>query len=141
MNIKLPTSFKAGGERFSIEYKATTLEIDIDANAIARDLGIAAAEAVRESLQDATGRKGGTEGDFKDTGKLLHGITSTREQSFGVNAATGESDVVAPPGRLETVELMDRFRETVRVARDPDRSPKILNAIEKACAGIVKVGH
>lgn len=65
--------------------------------------------------------------------------------AFGApSSGVGESDVIAPPGRLETPELMDRFREVVRVARDPlgpIGTDKIFAAIDKAVLDAVKVGR
>lgn len=119
----------------SVEYKSSDLEIDIDVEAIAKELAGAGVTAVVQGIRSiGASTKDGDHPQFKHTGTLVNGIASRV-------AGTGETEVVAPPNRLQEQVVFERMVDLVPVLREPlgvVGADLIHDAIDKATRGVVK---
>lgn len=120
----------------SVEYKSSDLEIDVDVVAIAKTLGDVGVAAVRSGIRSITKpTQDGTHKQFTETGTLVNGLTSR-----ATGTGTGDSEVVAPPNRLQDDAVFARMVELVPVLADPLQDEAIDAAIEKITREVVRAG-
>lgn len=153
--VAINEPFASRGTHTSVEVKAETITVELDA----RQIGDGPAHTIRDAI--ARGIRGITElasaatlrrrkaehppssrtALFNDSGRLASGL--------GVNAAPdGSWNVTAPPDRLDPSKFRDlgafermmlRMRELVPALRDPTLLPEVRRAIEESLRKALKV--
>ena len=110
-----------------MRYQTTVETSPIEEHSDPKQLGKPVAEVIRTAISDAIRALPGNRWDR--TGHLVGGLYI---------ALVGDTwEIRAPADRLETAEIMARFRDDVDLASNPLASPAVQAAIDRTLAMIV----
>ncbi len=126
--IQIAPKARRDGQNASIKISGDTLEIDLDPEKLVQKPAQAMAKAVAAEVRNSGERTAdGKRQRWNNTGTLANGIR-----------AVGGS-VVAPAGRLERPELVEKFLDDIEAAANPLGQPTVQKAIAETTGEIARV--
>ena len=129
--VRVDHSFKHKARYNSVECDGPVIDADLDPLKIGKGPAEAIADAVERGIATNPNKAKSGRRRWVRTGHLSKSITA-------VPSGNGY-DIIPPPDRLQTPELIAQLAEDIPIVNDPTADPQVQKAIADAATAILKV--